>query len=220
MNTVSASGEIIVVDNNSTDATAEVARAHGVAVVFEPHNQISRARNAGGSTARGSVLVFVDADTRLPPELLQASLRLMEDGTHTGGGAPVSFDIPVGWPGRTGLGFWNWISRRFNLAAGSFVFVRRDVFEAVGGFSETIYAGEEIALSRALHRYGRTHGLRFRVLEGPPVLTSARKLEWHASWKLLLLFLLHVFVPFSVRSRRLCGFWYKRPEGRGPGVES
>ncbi|NQZ69946.1 MAG: glycosyltransferase, partial [Lentisphaeria bacterium] len=57
------SGEIIVVDNNSTDATAEVAKAAGAIVVFEEHRQIARARNAGGQIAKGRYLIFLDADT-------------------------------------------------------------------------------------------------------------------------------------------------------------
>ena len=62
MKEINRPGQIIVVDNNSSDATAEIAKAHGALVVFEPKNQISRARNAGAAAATGSFLVFVDAD--------------------------------------------------------------------------------------------------------------------------------------------------------------
>ncbi|HLQ78078.1 MAG TPA: glycosyltransferase, partial [Terriglobia bacterium] len=50
--------ELIVCDNNSTDRTAEIARAAGAEVVFEPRNQISRARNAGARRASGEWLIF------------------------------------------------------------------------------------------------------------------------------------------------------------------
>jgi glycosyltransferase involved in cell wall biosynthesis len=50
--------EIIVCDNNSTDRTAELAQAQGACVVFEPVNQISRARNAGAAAAKGTVDCF------------------------------------------------------------------------------------------------------------------------------------------------------------------
>ena len=56
--------ELIVCDNNSTDRTADIARAMGATVVFEPINQISRARNAGAAAASGGWLVFVDADSQ------------------------------------------------------------------------------------------------------------------------------------------------------------
>ena len=55
--------ELIVCDNNSTDRTAEIARAAGALVVFEPVNQIARARNRGAAAATGDWLIFVDADS-------------------------------------------------------------------------------------------------------------------------------------------------------------
>jgi glycosyltransferase involved in cell wall biosynthesis len=55
--------ELIVYDNNSTDRTAEIARSAGAIVVFEPVNQISRARNSGAAAATVDWLVFVDADS-------------------------------------------------------------------------------------------------------------------------------------------------------------
>ena len=61
--------ELIVCDNNSTDHTAELARAAGASVVFEPINQIGRARNRGASVAAGDWLIFVDADSIPSAEL-------------------------------------------------------------------------------------------------------------------------------------------------------
>jgi glycosyltransferase involved in cell wall biosynthesis len=55
--------ELIVCDNKSTDRTAEVARAAGASVIFEPVNQIGRARNRGAEAATGEWLIFIDADT-------------------------------------------------------------------------------------------------------------------------------------------------------------
>src|SRR5690606_31223532 len=55
--------ELVVCDNNSTDRTAEIARAAGARVVFEPINQISRARNTGARAGSGDWLLFVDADS-------------------------------------------------------------------------------------------------------------------------------------------------------------
>ena len=67
-------GECIVVDNNSTDSTAAIATAAGAdLVVFEPINQIARARNTGAQASRGQQLIFVDADTRICAELLAAA---------------------------------------------------------------------------------------------------------------------------------------------------
>ena len=57
--------EIVVCDNNSTDGTGAAAEAEGARVIFEPHNQIARARNTGARAAAGARLIFMDADSRL-----------------------------------------------------------------------------------------------------------------------------------------------------------
>src|SRR5260221_9751643 len=78
--------ELIVCDNNSTDGTAAIARAAGASVVFEPLNQISRARNAGAAHARGDWLVFVDADSWPTPQLFAEAGPGVESGARLPGG--------------------------------------------------------------------------------------------------------------------------------------
>jgi len=204
-------GEVVVCDNNSRDRTAEVARAAGARVVFEPVNQISRARNSGARAARGEWLVFVDADTVVTPALLREALDALAAGRACGGGTRIRFDGPAGPFSRILTATWDRISRWFRIAAGSFVFVRRDAFEAVGGFSESVYAGEELLLSLRLRRWGRAHRLPFVVLEGHPVVTSARKMEWYPPWRLLATLLLFTVCPLLMRSRSFCRLWYDRP---------
>src|SRR5436853_2054281 len=84
--------ELIVCDNNSTDQTAEIARAAGAKVVFEPVNQIARARNAGASIATGEWLVFVDADSQPSRELLEDVAQIISTGRFVAGGATVILD--------------------------------------------------------------------------------------------------------------------------------
>jgi len=64
--------ELIVCDNNSSDRTAELARAEGATVVFEPINQIGRARNRGAAEATGDWIIFIDADSSPSQELFAA----------------------------------------------------------------------------------------------------------------------------------------------------
>ena len=207
---VPLAGEIVVCDNNSTDATAEAARAAGARVVFEPMNQISRARNAGARAARGRFLVFVDADTLVPPPLLAGALAALATGRACGGGAGVIMEgISGGLAGRM-VRFWNGLSRGRRLAAGSFVFCLREAFFDVGGFSEQVYASEEIWLSRALRRWGRPRGLEFVILDGA-VTTSGRKARWYPAPLLLGVMIGFVICPWLVRSRHYCWLWYKRP---------
>jgi glycosyltransferase involved in cell wall biosynthesis len=203
-------GEIVVCDNNSTDATAETARAAGARVVFEPVNQISRARNTGARAAHGRLIVFVDADTLVPAPLLAEALEALAGGRVCGGGAAVAMEgISGGLAGRL-VGLWNGLSRGRRLAAGSFLFCLREAFFAVGGFSERVYASEEIWLSRALKRWGRPRGLDFVILDGT-VTTSGRKARWYPAPVLLAVTLGFVLCPWLVRSRAYCWLWYKRP---------
>lgn len=204
-------GEVVVTDNNSTDATAQVALDWGAVVVFEAHNQIARARNTGAKAAKGRYFVFVDADTRISADLLKVALAALASGRVMGGGARVGFDRKVSGPSKVLLGVWNWVSRQFGVAAGSFVYCLREGFEVINGFDEGVYAGEEVWFSRALKRWGNGRGLAF-VVQPIAVSTSGRKLDWHSPWKIVRTFLWHTLWPWSVRKREQCGFWYKRPE--------
>lgn len=205
-------GELIVVDNNSTDGTAAVAKKCGAdRVVFEPHNQIARARNAGAENTKAEHLVFIDADTCVQTETLRQALALLHSGEVAAGGARIEMDQVVspmvGWLLRT----WNGIAATFDYAAGSFFFVRRDAFEAAGGFDEAVYAGEEVWLARRIKIWSKPRGLAFRMIIDPPVVTSGRKSDWFSTsdfvGQLAILFL----VPWATRSRRLCAMWYRRP---------
>lgn len=208
-------GECIVVDNNSTDNTAVIAQSAGAdRVVFEPVNQIARARNTGAANSRGRLLIFIDADTRIDLALLSEALRLLNSGTCVGGGSTIEFEGDIGVIGRTGIAVWKYISTLTRTAAGSFLFCRRDAFEAIGGFDQKLYAGEEVRLSRLLRKWGRAHQLSFDIIASHPVRTSERKLRWYNGPQMIGWICFMILMPIAVRSRRLCGFWYKRPAGK------
>ena len=166
MEAVSYEGECIVVDNNSTDSTSNVAQAHGAdLVVQEPINQIARARNAGATKASGRFLIFIDADTRIQPQLLGDALHRLEQTSCVGGGSVIKFESEVGVIGRIGIGAWEHISKFARIAAGSFIFCRREAFEAVGGYDESLYASEEVRFSRLIKKWGKSNGLGFVILD-------------------------------------------------------
>ena len=213
MEAVSLEGECIVVDNNSTDSTTAVARSHGAdLVVQEPINQIARARNAGAAKARGRFLIFIDADTRIQPELLVEALHRLEETPCVGGGSVIKFESEVSALGRIGIGLWEHISRFTRIAAGSFIFCRREAFKAVGGYDESLYASEEVRFSRLIKKWGRSNDLDFVILDKAPALTSARKLNWYSGPQILGWIALMIVIPLAVRSRKLCSFWYERPK--------
>jgi len=206
-----ADWELIVCDNNSTDDTAALAAQGGARVVFEPHNQIARARNRAAVDARGEWLLFLDADTRLSPSLLSAALRAMADPGVAGGGAAVAFAErpPAGARWLTAL--WNTVSRRFGWAAGCFLFCRRTAWAETGGFDERFYASEEIWFSRRVGRWARRRGQVFRILTEAFAVTSGRKFRWFGPVRMLG-HLVVLSIPGAVRVRALCGLWYKRPK--------
>lgn len=210
MSAVSVPGELIVVDNNSTDATTSVAMKSGARVVFEPVNQISRARNAGARSAAGTYLIFVDADTLLTQALLQRALDSLLTNVCCGGGALVTMD---GGP-ETGiakrlfmdvvrLGQWQ------HFAAGCFMFCRADAFTDIGGFSERVYATEEFWFALRLKKWGRKRRMPFELLEDVSVVTSSRKFDDPYS---LAKMLMVVLVPFAIFFRSTCRFWYRRTD--------
>ncbi len=200
--------ELIVCDNNSSDRTAEVAAACGATVVHEPINQIARARNTGAAAASGDWLVFVDADSCPGTGLFAAVADQIAGGRCMAGGSTVRFDVSP-WPGRFAVAVWNAISRVTRWAAGSFIFCEAAAFRRVGGFSEALYAAEEIDLFRRLKRVARAERRSVIILHQTPLVTSARKLRlygWHEGvW-----FLCRTIARGgrTLRSSKECFAWY------------
>jgi glycosyltransferase involved in cell wall biosynthesis len=192
--------EIIVVDDGSTDRTAEIARGHGARVVAVQVRQIAAARNAGARVAAGDLLIFVDADTLVPPEVLQRALASVRAGA-VGGGAGARQDSNDPPWGPAVFGFAAWLMRMAGWAAGCFMFVRTDVFHHAGGFDERYFASEEIHLSRAVKKYGRFVILRDKVI------TSGRKGRLFTAREVLSQFVRALW-PANLKRRDRLGIWY------------
>ena len=200
--------EIIVCDNNSTDRTAEKARAAGAIVVFEPLNQISRARNRGASAATGDWLVFIDADSYPSRELFADLAAAIQGGHCLGGGATVRMDRAAGWT-KLFTAVWNMISRMKRWAAGSFVFCETKAFRELGGFSEEYYAAEEIEFSERLKRLAVERKEKLLILHRHPLVTSARKAHLYSLCEhlgMLLKTLRHR--GQNLKDRAKCTLWY------------
>jgi len=163
--------------------------------------QIGAARNAGAAVAAGETLVFVDADTLITPAHVRGVIEAMRSGA-IGGGSAARFDEPVPRYAQLMIRAMGPVFRVLRLAAGSFLFCSTAAFEAVGGFDLKLYASEEIALSRALHRRGR-----FVVLR-EPVVTSGRKARTYSSREILGTWFGLLVRPWSVRDKGRLGMWY------------
>jgi glycosyltransferase involved in cell wall biosynthesis len=200
--------ELVVCDNNSTDRTAEVARTEGAKVVFEPVNQIARARNRGAEAATGDWLVFVDADSHPSRELFGSVRDQIRRGDCLAGGCTVRLE-QAPWIARFVTQGWNLISRASKWAAGSFIFCETSAFREIGGFSQDLFASEEIDLSRRLKRLARARGKRFVILHRHSIVTSARKIHLYSGREHLRFFAQALFRPYrTVRNRESCPTWY------------
>jgi glycosyltransferase involved in cell wall biosynthesis len=168
--------ELIVCDNNSTDQTAAIAAAAGARVVFEPINQIARARNCGAAAATGDWLVFVDADSHPSAELLGDMADEINKGRCLAGGSTLRLDEYF-FVASLITGLWNIASRMGRMVAGSFIFCETAAFRELDGFSNELFAAEEIELSSRLKKLAAKKGRTIVLLHRHPMVTSARKLR-------------------------------------------
>ena len=200
--------EVIVVDNNSTDKTGELAQLSGAQVVFEPINQISRARNAGAAVAKGDWFLFVDADSLLSPGMIADILALIDSKKYVGCGSLMTMPGSHWW-GTAILKMWGAVSLTFRWASGALVVCRADAFREVGAFNKELYAADEIHLSDLLKKWGRKRGLKFTILKQHPLVTSSRKLELYSGWEMTKQFFKVMLSPFrSLKNKDKLPVWY------------
>ena len=201
--------EVIVGNNASTDATAEIARARGCLVVDVAKRAIAAARNGAAGAARGEILCFIDADSILHPETFNEIEQVMRTGRCAVGASGV-------WMERMSAGIAaTWLvmvpaTRLLGVDTGV-VFCRRGDFAAVGGYREQMLVAEDVDFMWRLKRHGRKHGGRFRRLPTARAITSTRKFDRHGDWHY---FRIMLGVPFKLCFARgaarkmVWAYWY------------
>lgn len=170
--------EIIVADGSSGDATVQLALPLADQVMTAPRGRASQ-MNAGAALARAPLLLFLHADTRLPEGALPLVTQAIAQGALWG-----RFDVAISGSA-SGLGLiarmMNLRSRLSGIATGDqAIFVRRDVFEQISGFSD-LPLMEDIEFSRRMKRIGRPACLSEKVI------TSGRRWEKHGVLRTILL---------------------------------
>jgi glycosyltransferase involved in cell wall biosynthesis len=177
--------ELVVIDNESTDGSADVARTFHPAVVERSRGNVSRLRNLGVARGRGDRLVFVDSDVVVRPDYFARLDELFASGLADAYGCEYHLpDAPV-WSERV----WHELNVREDdgyrvyLNAGNFA-LPRDRFEAVGGFPEGFDTGEDTELCRNLVLAGcriyQSQLLAAQHLGNPKTLGGFfRRLRWH-----------------------------------------
>ena len=175
--------EIVVADNASTDATADLARSRGCRVVREGRRVIAAVRNTGARNARGYVLVFVDADNIMHPDTFNAIDRSLATGKIIAGATGVKMQrislgiaityilmVPIAWLTRMDTGV---------------VFCRREDFEAIGGYNEDLLFAEDVQFLWDLMRLGRKRRQRLARITSAKAIFSTRKFDRHGDWHYL-----------------------------------
>lgn len=200
--------EVIVCNNNSTDQTGAVAAAAGARVVFEPINQISRARNAGAAVATGDWIVFVDADSEPSAGLFADMAEAIASGRVLAGGSTLRTEPLSVWYTFFAQLWCTW-SRIARHMAGSFIFVEAEAFRSIGGFSTTLFAAEELELSGKLKALARTRGKKVVILHRHPLLTSARKAHLYTFRETVSFLVKTLLRPKRMLTDRdACAIWY------------
>jgi len=167
--------EIIIADGGSADRTLELAGPFPVKVISSERGR-GRQMNRGAAEARGDVLLFLHADTRLPASALNDIDAALNEPRYVGG----RFDVELAgdhWLLPLVGRLISYRSRLSKVATGDqALFVRREVFERMGGFPDMPLL-EDIAFCRTLKRLGDVACLRSRVV------TSARRWEVDGVWR-------------------------------------
>lgn len=169
--------ELVVVDGGSTDATAELAALHATVV----HSERGRARqmNEGARHCTGEVLWFIHADTEIDSSALDQIRAALADPHVVGGGLTLRFDRRS--PGLDYLAYTSNARARHlrHIFGDQAMFVRRDVFDELGGFPDLAIM-EDLEMSRRLDRRGRL------TLLPATSTASARRLVEHGVWRMIL----------------------------------
>jgi rSAM/selenodomain-associated transferase 2 len=196
--------EVVVVDGGSDDDSRDVvSRLPHVRWLAGPRGR-ARQMNAGAGATTAPILLFLHADTRLPDGALAAIEAAMADPGIVGGRFDVRLDSP-----RPLLGVVGWMmnarSRLSGISTGDqAIFVRRAVFEEMGGYAD-IPLMEDIDFTRRLKRRGRLAALRLRVT------TSARKWEREGVLRtIVLMWTLRLLYALGVSPARLHRWYYGR----------
>jgi glycosyltransferase involved in cell wall biosynthesis len=204
-----AIAEIIVVDNNSADGTGTVARERGATVVFEPVNNIGKARNAGAKAARGNYIAFCDADNLVTENLLVLIHDHLEDTKIVGGGTWIE---PERRNFKVSFFFFFWgIYVTCSRVGVGMMHCRRADFESFGGFDETIYAAEDVQLAYDLRKLGKPRGQKFNLIKKGWIITSTRKFDQTPLWVMMKKLIGFGFgLQKKIRSKEYCEHWYDK----------
>ncbi len=199
--------EIIVVDNGSTDSTPAIALSSGANVVKESKHNVARVRNAGASFAKGNLMVFIDADTIVPDELLWRINEVMASPSCFGGAVDTDYRAAKTLV-KTYLQVWRILGKLLGMAQGATQFCRRDVYASLLGYDESLYMGEDVDFHWRMKQSAKRQNAHVCFIEDIQVVPSTRRFDQWSLWQTLI-----YTNPFYVlafrRKKRAWRGWYK-----------
>lgn len=172
--------EIIVADNCSTDATAQIALDSSCRVVAVERRCIAAARNGGAKIAKGDILAFVDADSVIHEKTFVCLREILNDEKYVGGATGVdlerwSFGLVVTYL----LLLPMILLTKMDTGV---VFCRRADFEKIGGYNENLQFAEDAAFLWELRRLGKKRRQSLIRATGAKAVASTRKFDEHGDW--------------------------------------
>lgn len=207
-----AEKEIIVIDGGSVDRTVAIAEQLGARVIATTPGRRGSQIDVAAHAARGDVLLFLHADSSFPADgLARISERLASDPRLVGGNFRLLFDGDTAFS-RWLTGFYAWVRWAGLYYGDSGIFVRRDVYEALGGF-RPIAVMEDLDFARRLERFGKTC-----CITEPALTTSSRRFEGRQPIAIVYGWIkLHVLFWLGVSPDRLAAMYRKQvPRKRLP----
>jgi glycosyltransferase involved in cell wall biosynthesis len=201
------SAEVIVVDNDSVDLTASVARDFGATVIRETQHNVSKVRNAGAESAGGDVLVFVDADTIVPDKLLRRIVDAMAEPACIGGAVDTNYR-PAKLMSKIYLQGWRIIGKLAGMAQGATQFCRKDAFFELKGYDETLFMGEDVDFYWRLKRLAKRQNNSISFIEDIQIVPSARRFDQWGLWRTLI-WTNPLFILMFRRRKKTWHGWYK-----------
>ena len=200
--------EIIVVDNDSTDDTSHIAESFGARVFKESKRSISKVRNTGAANAAGDVLIFIDADTQVPPTLFQRIIEVMEDQECFGGAVAVKYTDPKRKWMKALFRCWAFWGTVFNMKQGAAQFCRKSAFEQLRGYDPTVYVGEDVEFYWRLTKFAKQNKGYLYFVEEPKVTTSMRRFDKMSVLRLLVV-TNPIFILLAWRKKSVWKDWYE-----------
>lgn len=172
--------EVILVNNNSTDNTAKIAKQYGCKIInFKRHN-IGAVRNAGAKSAEGEFIAFIDADSIISDNSLVNIHKNLQKEEVFGGGARTRPDRPI----NVFKSFYGIIDILFEFIVTeclfhifhTFIYLRKEDFEKMNGFDESWFAFEDGQFFNRMKKLSKIKNQKILCLD-EPVFSSTRKLK-------------------------------------------